>query len=145
MELFRELVFSVTVVAIFSTIILSIVGEDNALREIVRISCGLLMIIVILTGVKGVYFVKIMEFENFYEEYEQITEEALINYANLERNLVKNNLEMLVLNQTGESSEVFLDENYEIIKIIVNSTEKITEISKLLGISVSKIEYIESR
>lgn len=145
MELFRELVFSVTVVAIFSTIILSIVGDDNALHEIVKISCGLLMIIVILTSVKSIYFSNLIDFENFYAEYNEITEQALLNYSQLERTLVKNNIELLILNQTGEICDVLLDENYEITKIFVNSNEKIQEISQIIGISTSKIEYIESR
>lgn len=143
MNMLNNLLISVTIVSIFSTIILTIVSNENC--EIVKISCGLLMIIVILSSFRGGVAEEFLDFDSFYKEYEIISQNANENYQKIEEKLVKETLEQMIFEQIGIESEIFLNENYEITKILVLSDVEIEEISKILGISTDKIEYIESR
>lgn len=141
----RNLLFSTTVVSIFSAIILTIVTQDNSQREIVKISCGMLMILVVLTTIKQGFRNDFLDFEDFYTNYEAIYDESLQAYSKIEQKLISSNLEEYVLTEIGVECEIYVGENLEILGGVCYETDKSLEISKLLGITQSSIEYIESR
>lgn len=145
MSFLSNLVLSVVIVAIFSSIILTIVGSDNSQRELVKISCGLLMIIVFLNNFSKLSTIDFYDFDNFHSEYLEISIDASTNYAQIEKNLIKSELENLVFTQTDALCEITLSDDFEILNVLIFNQDKSLDICTLLGIPFDKIEYIESR
>ncbi|MFI3227342.1 MAG: hypothetical protein R3Y09_08020 [Clostridia bacterium] len=145
MAFFENLLVSITVVAIFSAIVLNIVDEKNPQREIVKISCGLLMIVVLLNGLNNGFMLDFEEYQNFYTEYEDISNQATLTYSNIEMVAVQQDLENLILSEIGINCNVYFNENYEISCVEISDANRISELTEFLGISEDCIEYIESR
>lgn len=145
MDFLINLLMSVTVVAIFSSIILTIVDEQNSQREIVKIACGMLMVVVILNGFNNGFSADLSSFENFYSDYEQISSDAQITYNEIEMDIVQSEVESLIFDEFSVNCTVYFNENYEITQVLVPDDSQISEISQFLGISENLVEYIESR
>lgn len=145
MEIFRNLILSASVVAIFSTVVLNIINQENSLYEILKISCGLLMIIVVLNTLNGDFSLEIGEFDDLYKEYSSVSDDALTTAYGIEQSIIQENIETYILQTVGIDCKISLDENNEITTAYIDDSTKKEEISSLLGISLDKIEYIESR
>ena len=144
-DLFKEILLSVTIVSVINVIILQIIGENNSQREIAKIGCGLIMIIAVIAPIKGGLDFSDVSFDDIYKDYEEKSQEAFLSYNEIEQVVVKENLQKLVFDQTGFECEISLSEDYEIESIKAPQDANTDEICEVLGISQYEIEYIESR
>lgn len=144
-NLIKQILLSVSIVSIFSTIILNIVGKDNPEYEIAKISCGLLMIIAIISPFKGNLIMSTSNFTDIYDFYKQQSMLAYESFDNLQKRAIKENIEQLIYNDLGYTCSIELDDDFNILKISSFDKVDVSEICKLLGISTQNFEYIESR
>lgn len=143
-QLIRELVISCTAVMIFSIIILTIIGDENPQKEIIKIGIGCIMIITISTKLFGTN-IKLENFSDIVSEIEDVSSISLEASNEMQSNYITYNIEKYVLEQTGIKCDIKMNEDFIITKVYVYNSLEFVKISELLGISTDILEYIESR
>lgn len=135
MEFIREILMSLTVVSIFSGIVIKLSDEN----EVVKIACSMLMIIAIITP-----FNKKIDFSEFEIGLKTYSQENLYK-TEIEFDIIEKTLEEYLIENGNIIAKISIDESYNIQKVITENETDIEKISELLGINADKIEYIKSR
>lgn len=144
-DLIKNVLISITCVTIFCTIILHLIGDDNPQKEIVKIACGCLMIIALFNPFYNVFDSEMPSFSDYYAQYNMVEVDINDEMMSYTISTVEIELENHIFNNYNIHCDISIDENYNILTVFVYENENINKISQILGISMDKIEYIESR
>lgn len=134
----KDLIITCTVVSIFSMIIMNIIGEDNPQKEIIKIGLGCVMIISLITKVKGS---DLSEIINIYDDFSGMTNISLEKSEEYQANYISQNLEKYVFESLGIECKIYFNSSYEMTKVILY--DECLEIYELLGIDKEIVEIRE--
>ncbi len=144
MEIIKNIVIMITVVSIFSTILLNFIGENNPQREIVKIACGCLMIITIIVPFRA-YSFEIENIIELYDKYEVTADIANEKALEIKLDIISTEIENKVFSEINVKCDIVLTEELQIDKVFIEKGQDTSQICEFLGIKLTQIEYIESR
>ena len=142
-EIIKEILVSVTVVSIFSGVVINLSCDKN--REIVKLGCSMLMVIALISAFKEDINFDDFNLSKALEDYKEIASSATQDTKLLEKNMIKSDLENFVRQEINITCEVIIDDAYNIEKVLIYEDYDVKKIAELLGINQEKIEYIKSR